>query len=208
MTLTTGETEKIFTALYEPQADAIPVDPQVTDGDKIKEEKPEGMVLVEFVVPADKAYMDTSSKFYVAKDKEVKIKPPVVYNKVDTYEFTHWQKRTLQEGILVETFKEDTTIPSNGVEIPNMEIKFPNPGDQFVDVIGELNGATGKLEVDNSGNVLTATEKTTTTRRGRRVVTEKSVYFTLPQSVQSGDTIKYWAEKDGIKSQIKYYIVK
>ena len=209
LTLATGETEKIFTAQYEPQADVIPVDPKVTPDDKLQDDKPEGMVLVEFFVPEDKAYMDTTSKFYVAKEKVVTIKPPVVYNKVDTYEFTEWQGKTLQEGMLVESYKDDTTIPANGVKVPEMEIKLPQVGDQIVTVIKNTEGATGKLVVIANGEetVLESKEITTKRRKGRRFVTEKTVYFELPQAVQSGDSIKYWAEKDGIKSPIKYYTV-
>nr|WP_230582890.1 InlB B-repeat-containing protein [Finegoldia magna] len=198
-----------FTAQYELIADVIPIDPAVTPDDKLQEDKPEGMVLVTFVVPEEKAYMDTTSKFYVARDKVVTIKPPVVYNKVDTYEFTEWQGKTLQEGMLVESYKDDTTIPANGVTVPEMEIKLPQVGDEIVTVIKNTEGATGKLVVIVNGEekVLELKEKTTKRRKGRRFVTEKTVYFELPQAVQSGDSIKYWAEKDGIKSPIKYYTV-
>ena len=210
LTLEEGKTEKIFTAQYEPQADVIPVDPKVTDEEQIKKEKPEEMVLVTFVVPEEKAYMDTAYKFYVAKNKEVKIKPPVVYNKVDDYEFKEWQEKTLQEGMLVESYKDDTTIPANGVDIPDMEIQLPNAGDTIVTVIKNTEGATGKLVVIVNGQekVIESKEVTKKKRKGRRFVTEKTVYFELPQAVQSGDSIKYWAEKDGIKSSVYSYMVK
>lgn len=209
LTLETGETEKVFTAQYEPQADVIPVDPKVNDGD-IEKEKPEDMVLVTFVVPENKAYMDTAYKFYVAKNKEVKIKPPVVYNKVEDYEFKEWQDRTLKDGLVVDTFKVDTTIAANGVDIPNMEIQLPNAGDKIVYVIKDLKEAIGKLELTTNGHVtvLEPEVKIKTKRKGRRIVKEKIVYFTLPQAVQSGDFIRYWAEKDGIKSPVKSYMVK
>lgn len=168
------------------------------------------MVLVTFVVPADKAYMDTAYKFYVAKNKEVKIKPPVVYNKVDDYEFKEWQDRTLKDGLVVDTFNDDTTISANGVDIPNMEIQLPKAEDKIVYVIKDLKGATGKLELTTNGQerVLEPKVETKTRRKGRRMVREKIVYFTLPQAVRSGDFIRYWAEKDGIKSPVKSYMVK
>lgn len=198
-----------FTAQYEPQADVIPIKPGTSEED-IKKEKPEEMVLVTFVVPEAKAYMDTAYKFYVAKNKEVKIKPPVVYNKVDDYEFKEWQEKTLQEGMLVESYKDDTTIPANGVDIPDMEIQLPNAGDTIVTVIKNTEGATGKLVVIVNGQekVIESKEVTKKKRKGRRFVTEKTVYFELPQAVQSGDSIKYWAEKDGIKSSVYSYMVK
>ncbi|WP_255784621.1 InlB B-repeat-containing protein [Mediannikoviicoccus vaginalis] len=198
-----------FTAQYEPEADVIPIEPGTSD-EEIKKEMPEGMVLVTFVVPKEKAYMDTAYKFYVAKNKEVKIKPPVVYNKVDNYEFREWQGRILKDGLVVDTFKDNTTIAANGVDIPNMEIQLPKAGDKIVHVIKDLKGATGKLELTINGQetVLEPKVETKTRRKGRRIVKEKIVYFTLPQAVQSGDLIKYWAEKDGIKSPVKSYMVK
>ena len=202
--------ETTFTAQYEPIADVIPVDPEVTDPEVIKQEKPEGMVLVEFVVDDKKAYMDATSKFYVAENKEVTITPPTVYNRPGANKFEGWEEVALVEGLLKGKYSEDTKIYAKGMAIPDMDIQLPNSGDQIVYVLKPLNGATGKLEMTIGGQskVIDSETKTTRVRKGRRIVVQETVFFTLPQAVNSGDVIHYWAEKDGLRSKVKDYTVK
>lgn len=94
--------------------------------------------------------------------------------------------------------------------IPDMDIQLPNSGDQTVYVLKPLNGATGKLEmiIGGQSKVIDSETKTTRVRKGRRIVEETTVFFTLPQAVKSGDVIHYWAEKDGLRSKVKDYTVK
>lgn len=199
-----------FTAQYEPLADVIPVDPNVTPDDKLQEDKPEGMVLVEFVVDGEKAFMDATSKFYVVANKDVTITPPTVYNRPGADKFEGWEDVTLEEGLLKGNYTKDTKIYAKGMAIPEMKIQLPQAGDKIVYVIKDLNGATGKMEVTVNGQkeLIEAETKTVKVRKGRRIVNETTVYFTLPSAAQSGDSISYWAEKDGIKSPVKDYTVK
>lgn len=199
-----------FTAQYEPLADVIPVDPNVTPDDKLQEDKPEGMVLVEFVVDGEKAFMDATSKFYVVANKDVTIMPPTVYNRPGADKFEGWEDVTLEEGLLKGNYTKDTKIYAKGMAIPEMKIQLPQAGDKIVYVIKDLNGATGKMEVTVNGQkeLIEAETKTVKVRKGRRIVNETTVYFTLPSAAQSGDSISYWAEKDGIKSPVKDYTVK
>lgn len=199
-----------FTAQYEPIAEVIPVDPNVTPDDKLQEDKPEGMVLVEFVVDGEKAFMDATSKFYVVANKDVTITPPTVYNRPGADKFEGWEDVTLEEGLLKGNYTKDTKIYAKGMAIPEMKIQLPQAGDKIVYVIKDLNGATGKMEVTVNGQkeLIEAETKTVKVRKGRRIVNETTVYFTLPSAAQSGDSISYWAEKDGIKSPVKDYTVK
>ena len=198
-----------FTAQYEPVADVIPIDPEVTPYDKLDDDKPEGMVLVEFVVPQGKAYMDATSKFYVAKNKEVTINPPTVYNSSNDYEFTEWQDHTLVNGVLVESFDEDTTIPANGVEIPDIKIVFPANGDNSVEIETITTDALGYIKIKSNGTeeIIESKSLIKTRRVGRRRVTTTVNYFEPSRPVQTGDEISYWAIKGGIKSITKYYTV-
>ena len=199
-----------FTAQYEPKADVIPVDPEVTDEDQIKKEKPDGMVIVEFVVPADKAYMDAASKFYVVKNKVVSLTPPTVYNSDVNYSFTEWQDYSLQNGLVVSSFNEEyTQIQANGVEIPDIDPILPRSGDNIVTIKTITSGAIGyiKMNVNGEDKIIKSQSKTQTRRVGRRRVTTTVYYFELPRPVETGEEISYWAIKAGIKSKTKYYIV-
>ena len=200
----------IFIAQYEPEADVIPIDPKQTDTTIIEKEKPEGMVLVQFVVDDKKAFMLAPSKFYVAPNKEVTITPPTVYNRPGANKFEGWEDVTLVEGLLKGNYSVDTKIYAKGMAIPDMDIQLPNSGDRMVYVLKPLNGATGKLEMTIGGQskVIDSETKTTRVRKGRRIVEQTTVFFTLPQAVNSGDVIHYWAEKDGLRSKVKDYTVK
>ncbi|WP_077074438.1 InlB B-repeat-containing protein [Aedoeadaptatus urinae] len=199
-----------FTAQYEPMADVIPIDPKVTPDDKLQDDKPEGMVLVEFVVDDTKAFMRTASKFYVAANKDVTITPPTVYNRPGANKFEGWENVTLVEGLLKGNYSVDTKIYAMGMAIPDMDIQLPNSGDKTIYVLKLLDGATGKLEMTIGGQskIIDSETKTTRIRKGRRIVEETTVFFTLPQAVKSGDVIHYWAEKDGLCSKVKDYTVK
>ena len=199
-----------FTALYEPEADVIPIDPSVTPDEKLESDKPEGMVLVEFVVDDEKAFMKTTSKFYVAANKDVTITPPTVYNRPGANKFEGWEDVTLEEGLLKGNYTEDKKIYAMGMAIPDMDIQLPNSGDQTVYVLKPLNGAIGKLEMTVGGQfkVIDSETKITRVRKGRRIVEQTTIFFTLPQAVNSGDVIHYWAEKDGLRSKVKDYTVK
>ena len=210
LTLKTDETEKVFTAQYEPIADVIPVDPKVIDENQIKKEKPEGMVLVEFVVDDAKAFMKTASKFYVAANKDVTITPPTVYNRPGANKFEGWEDVTLVQGLLNGNYSVDTKIYAIGMAIPDLEIQLPNSGEKTIYVLKPLNGAIGKLEMTVGGQSIVIDSETQImrVRRGRRMVEQTTVFFTLPQAVNSGDVIHYWAEKDGLRSKVKDYTVK
>ncbi|MFP5527981.1 InlB B-repeat-containing protein, partial [Peptococcus simiae] len=200
-----------FTAQYAPEADVIPINPDITPDEKIDEDRPEGMVIVEFVVDEEKAFMTERSKFYVAKDKEVTFKAPVAYNKVKGLEFTGWENTPLdQDGKLTRTFAQDTKIPAQGMATPELEIQLPNAGEVDVRILNDLKGATGKLEVVTNGQsqVIDSKEVTVTMRRGRRKVTESYTLFAIGRPLQSGELIRYWAEKDGIRSDMREFTIK
>lgn len=205
LTLAANETEKVFTAQYEPEADVIPIDPKVTPDNKLQDDKPAGMVLVQFKVSDDsKFYIDKNVKYYVKKDMEVRIPTPVVLNKNQDDVFKGWKGVTIVNEPIKPTsdqnakkfewvkqgFKEDTTITDENLAELKLVITIPRAGAKIV-YIETLNGATGKLEV--GGKTYT---NTTYKRRGK---TYKA--FKLDQALVSGDTLKYWAE-DGTRQSI------
>ena len=209
LTLATGETEKIFTALYEPEADVIPVEPGKTDT-QIEEEKPEGMVLVTFKVSDDnKFYLVGNAKYYVKKDTEVRIPTPVVLEKNIDDVFKGWQDVNLVNESLdpnttdpnatklqwvKQKFSKDTVISDQGVTELKLVIDIPRAGEKIVYIKELSNGATGKLEVI-SGSGSKTYDNTTYKRRGKT-----SNVFKLDSSVQSGDILKYWAEDGSRRS--------
>ncbi len=209
LTLATGETEKVFTALYEPEADVIPVEPGKTDT-QIEEEEPEGMVLVTFKVSDDnKFYLVGNAKYYVKKDTEVRIPTPVVLEKNIDDVFKGWQDvkivnepldpnttdpNATKIQLVKQSFSEDTVISDQGVTELKLVIDIPRPGEKIVYIKELSNGATGKLEVI-SGSESKTYDNTTYKRRGKT-----SNVFKLDSSVQSGDILKYWAEDGSRRS--------
>ena len=203
-------------AQYVPKDDVIPVDPEITPDDKLQDHKPEGMVLVEFKVPEDKAFMTGASKFYVKANTEVKIDTPVVHKltladgEVNDYEFKSWDmkkgeddKWTYEDGKW--KFEEDTII-GDGVKVkPTITITLPSAGDPEVSVESMTEGAKAYLEV---------------TRTGQNPVIIEAVkyddydmyFFEIPEELggklNKRDRIKVYAELGGIKSDTREYRVK
>ena len=208
LTLAAGETEKVFTAQYEPIADVIPVDPKVTDPEEIEKEKPEGMVLVIFKVDENKAFMTGNTKFYVKKNELVNIEAPVVHpltldNEYNDYVFKGWSMNTEDENNKV-SFVSDTEINDSIQERPDIQIRRPKPNSNNV-LISELTeGAVGYLEITGDGipdnTIIEASN------RGRLNI------FNINQAIGRGlrrdDVIKIYAVKNGVKSEEREYRVK
>ena len=217
LTLEEGQKEKVFTAQYAPEADLIPIDPKLTDPKIIDKEKPEGMVLVQFVVDDKKAFMLAPSKFYVAPNKEVTITPPTVYNRPGAKVFEGWENTSLDNnGLLKGTYTEDTSIYAIGLALTEMEIVIPKAGFDFVEVKKEslARGVVGHLEIirgDQKYVAEPAQEYTTQRRIGRRIKKDVKFGFKIPAEagkLQSGDLIRHWAENDTMKSNIKEITIK
>ena len=197
-----------FTAQYQPIADVIPVDPKVTDETQIKNEKPEGMVLVEFKVDENKAYMLGNTRFYVKKDKIVNIEPPLVRrlelgNGVrNDYVFKGWDLTQINNQW---KFSADTTINDGTKVKPSITIRIPSAGDSEVSVDSMTEGAKAYLEV---------------IRRGQGPVTIEAVkddeygmyFFDIPEALggelNKRDRIKVYAELGGLRSDTREYRVK
>ncbi|WP_311538299.1 InlB B-repeat-containing protein [uncultured Anaerococcus sp.] len=205
----------VFTAQYEPIADVIPVDPAVTPDDRLQDDKPEGMVLVEFKVPEDKAFMTGDSKFYVKANTEVEIDTPVVHkltladDMVNDYEFKSWDlttgnndKWTFEDGKW--KFEEDTIIGEKEKDKPDIKIKKLklNANNIIIDVLTE--GATGYLEITGDGIIGNKTIEST--KRGRRYFF--NINKEIGRGLKRGDKIKIYAIKDGIKSEEREYEVR
>ena len=217
LTLATGETEKIFTALYEPEADVIPVEPGKTDT-QIEEEKPEGMVLVTFKVSDDnKFYLVGNAKYYVKKETEVRIPTPVVLEKNIDDVFKGWQDVNIVNEPLdpnttdpnarelewvKQKFADDTVISDESLEELKLVIDVPKAGRNIVYIKELSNGAKGKLEVISGSGSETYNNTTYTRRR------KTSNVFELNAPLKSGDVLRHWAEDDnGRKSLPKEHVV-
>ncbi|WP_151409189.1 InlB B-repeat-containing protein [Anaerococcus sp. Marseille-P9784] len=191
-----------FIAQYEPEADVIPVDPDVTDDNQIEKEKPEGMVLVTFKVSDDdKLYIPNNDKYYVKKNTEVRIPTPVVLEKTIDAIFNGWQKVTLVEETLdpddtdpkaekfiwvKQSFDKDTIISDENAEEIKLLIKKPFAGDKRIYIQQMSADSIGKLELIRDGEVI----ETVTNSKFRR----KYEVFNLSEPLQSGDVIRYWQE--------------
>ena len=199
-----------FIAQYEPEADVIPVDPEVTDEEQIKKDKPEGMVLVQFIIDEEKYFMRTQSKFYVAKNKDVTLAPPLVYNNPGIDRFKGWKDITLNiDGKLETSFDKDTDIYAEGLEITEMKIYDLNSGVDFIPVEKESleAGATGYIEIirGDQSYKIEAQEYIKERKIGRRSLREIRFGVQLPTELgklQSGDLIRYWSEAGIKKSNV------
>ena len=204
-----------FTAQYEPKADVIPVDPEETDEDKIKEETPEGMVLVEFKVDETKAFMTGDSKFYVKANTDVEIDTPVVHkltldnNAVNDYEFKSWDltkgdndKWTFENGKW--KFEVDTIIGDAEKEKPDIRIREVNQNAKTIIINALTDGAEGYLEI--SGNGISNNTVINSVKRGRLHVF--LVNKSIGRGLQRGDKFKIYAIKDGIKSEEREYEIR
>ena len=207
LTLAAGETEKIFTAQYKPQADVIPVDPKVTEEEQIQKEKPEGMVLVTFKVDEKKAYMLGDTRFYVKKDEVVNIETPLVRRlelgdgKRNDYVFKGWDLTTIGNKW---KFSDDTTIGDGTQVNPTITIIIPSAGDPEVSVESMTEGATAYIEVTRSNK---------TTKIEAIYDEDYGMYFfeipnNLGGELKKRDRIKVYAELKGIRSDTREYRVK
>ena len=202
-----------FTAQYEPEADVIPIDPNVTPDEKLQDDKPEGMVLVQFKVADDtKFYLDKNVKYYVKQDAEVRIPTPVVLNKNIGEAFKGWKDvNVVNEPIeatqdpnaktfewVKQSFKTDTTITDEHLVEPKIFITAPKAGAKIV-YIEILDGDIGKLQVVGHDRIY---ENTKYTRRGKSYRV-----FKLDQALKIGDGIRYWAEAGGKTSMVKENII-
>lgn len=207
LTLEANATEKVFTAQYEPIANVIPVDPEVTDENQIKKEKPDDMVLVVFQVNPKKAFMTGDTKFYVKRSELVNIKAPVVHpltledGQVNDYEFKGWSLVT-NDSTKQVSFTDDTTIIDSPAEKPDIRIRNPRPNAKMIFIQELTKDATGHLEVIRGNQRATITSS----KRGTRNVFDLSALD--GNCVNKNDLIRFYAEKDGIKSDVREYRVK
>ena len=146
-----------FTAQYEPEADVIPIDPETSDED-IKNEKPEGMVLVTFSVDENKAFMDGASKFYVKANTRVDIPTPVVHPRTldndepNDYEFNGWNFEKDEEDKYKFIFTGDTNIDDGKLVKPIITLRHPRSNAAIVYVHEITEGATAYIEVIRGSN--------------------------------------------------------
>lgn len=196
-----------FTAQYQPIADVIPVDPEVTDEEQIQKEKPEGMVLVTFTVPEDKAYMLGNTKFYVKKNEVVNIETPLVRRLelgngvLNDYVFKGWDLTQINNEW---KFNADTTIGDGAKVKPTITIRIPSAGDPEVSVDNMTSGATAYIEVTRSNK---------TTKIEAEYDTDYDMYFfeipnELGGKLKKRDRIEVYAKLNGIRSDTREYRVK
>ena len=200
--------ETTFTAQYELVANVIPIDPKVTPDNKLQEDKPEGMVLVVFKVPEDKAFMTGNTKFYVKKSELVNIEAPVVHpltldNEYNDYVFKGWSMDTEDENNRV-SFVSDTEINDSIEQRPDIQISRPRPNSNNVLISVLTDGAKGYLEITGDGipnNTIIEASK-----RGRL-----NIFYinkAIGRGLKRDDVIKIYAVKNGIKSEEREYRVK
>ena len=197
-----------FIAQYEPIADVIPVDPAVTDEEQIKEEKPEGMVLVTFVVPEDKAFMTGDTKFYVKANEPVNIETPVVHpltldNQHNDYVFKGWSMETEDENNKV-SFISDTIIDDSEKGRPDIQIIRPMPDANNIIISVLTDEADGYLEITGDGIPNNTIIKASKRGRMNMFYIKKEI----GRGLRRDDEIKIYAVKDGIKSEEREYRVK
>ena len=200
-----------FTAQYELESNVIPIKPEKTD-EQIKEEKPEGMILVAFKVDTERAYMVGPTKFYVKKSDLVNIKAPLVVKTDLAYNFKGWNINTEDENNKV-SFDVDTSIGEAAQGKPDIEVRTPRIGNNFIEIKELTDGATGYLTVIKNGNQYKFTNiiKEIKVRKGRKFKTEITKGFDLSTqniTIEAGDRIMYYATNGDLKSEIREIVIR
>ena len=192
-----------FIAQYELESNVIPIKPGKTD-EQIQREKPDGMIVVDFKVDPEKAYMVGPTKFYVKKNEPVNIKPPLVVKTDLSYNFKAWDLNTEDEANKV-SFDDDRTIEEAPEEKPEIVIQDPVAGLNFIELKELTNGATGFLTIIRGDEIyeFNLVEKTKKVRQGRRFREEKIKGFDLKENnitLQSGDRVRYYSVNGKLES--------
>lgn len=197
-----------FIAQYEPIADVIPIDPNVTPDGKLQEDKPEGMILVTFSVDENKAFMTGTTKFYVKANEPVNIETPVVHpltleNEHNNYVFKGWSMETEDENNKV-SFVRDTEINDSKEGRPDIQIIRPMPNANNIIISVLTGGADGYLEITGDGIQNNTIIKASNRGRMNMFYIKKEI----GRGLSKGDVIKIYAVKDGIRSEEREYKVK
>ena len=200
-----------FTAQYEIEDTVIPIKPEKTD-EQIKNEKPEGMVLVNFKVDSNRGYMVGPTKFYVKKSELVNIKAPLVVKTDLAYNFKGWEIDTEDVNNKVR-FDDDTSIGEAAQGKPDIEARTPRIGNDFIEIKELTEGATGYLTVIKGSDKyeFTDTTKDIKTRKGRKVKIETIKCFDLSTqniTIEAGDRIMYYATNGDLKSEIREIVIR
>ena len=199
-----------FTAQYDLVSDLIPVDTKdktPEEIEKLKQEKPEGTVVVDFkIADPNKTLLDGTTFYYVKKDAVVTIDSPAVMAKTEDYTFDGWKNVTFKDDKFTGSFKADTTITDTVTNIVGMTVRFPVAGQNRMDILTIPGDETGKLQVIRGGNTYNFGVTTYTRRRKTYKIFNLSG---LPGGcIQSGDMIKYWTEKNGQRSTEFHEVIK
>ncbi|MBU5669923.1 InlB B-repeat-containing protein [Peptoniphilus sp. MSJ-1] len=203
-TIPTGPmlTDQTLIASYELEKDVVPLDPEKGD----YSDKPEEMVLVEFVMDKDKADLLGPSKYYVKKDAEVKLEVPTVVETQEGYRFGKWEGYDVEiinepeRGdikYITAIFAEDTNITDTSIEKPSMRIQIPRAGESIIVITEITPGAKGRLILKRNGNEKLI--ESSTKKMGRRRV--ETLVFDIGEKLQRGDIYIYYADKNGIISE-------
>lgn len=200
-----------FTAQYEIEDNVIPIKPEKTD-EQIKDEIPDDMVVVDFKVDSNRAYLLGTDKFYVKRNQLVNIKAPLVVKTDNEYNFKAWDLNTEDVNNQV-SFATDTTIREAKEEKPDMEIKEASVGLNFIELRKLTDGAVGHIILTRGDQSFEFTniEITKTIRQGRRRRQEVVRGFDLASqgiALESGDRIQYYATNGDLQSVIREIIVR
>ena len=200
----------VFTAQYEPIADVIPVDPQVTDETQIENEKPEGMVLVTFTVDENKAFMVGDTKFYVKANTKVDIPTPVVHpmtfenDEPNDYEFKGWSYDKDEDGEYNFIFTKDTNIDDGQLVKPIISIRYPRSNATIVYVSEITDRATGYIEIIRGSGSPVLIEAVNND--------DGDIVFKVPAQLggklKRRDIIRAYSKLDNIQSDIREYRVR
>ena len=170
------------------------------------------MVLVEFKVPADKAYMLGNRKFYVKANTEVEITPPLVVKTDEKYDFKGWDIDEETKKVTGK-FEKDTEINSGETEAPNITVQVPRAGASFVEITKLTDEARGHFVLTRGGQEynFTSTTMTLKTRVRRRIVEREITCFDLSNQnlkLQANDKISVYATKGNLQSDTREYTIR
>ena len=152
------------------------------------------------------------TKFYVTKDKEVGIKPPLVVKTDEKYDVKGWD---IDEGTkkITRKFEKDTEINSDKTEAPDIIVQVPRSGARIVEITKLTDGATGHLVLTRGGQEyeFTSTTMKLKTRVKRKIVEREITCFDLSKQnlkLQANDKIRITATNGNLESDVREYTIR
>lgn len=186
-----------------------PLESSMTDYLQLFNQKPDNMVLVEFSFDDSKYFSLLPTKFYVPKNKKVRLRVPDLYNKTGKLlNRSDWETRIIDDWYTEQSFSEDTIIYNKEIPvISGFTLATPKEGFSFIEVEKDTldPGSTGYLIIKRDGEeyLFKAKSRTTEIKMGNKHIRQTLFGFDIKEElgeIIKGDLLKAFVIKDNLRS--------